>query len=182
VSMRRLERRRRKGDRGAALVEFALILPVLLIILFGTITAASAWNLKLAISQSLQQGGRYGATLPTSPYANLNLYLDAIAARTIGEAEGELDDGEEERTLCVAYVYPNGATTSTLDKTWRRMQGATGSPVYSAATCFADGLADSERRIQIVAHRGTTISIGLTEFPTDVDQQVVFRWEVPVGV
>ncbi len=38
------ESRRRRRERGASLVEFALILPVFLMLLFGMITAGLALN------------------------------------------------------------------------------------------------------------------------------------------
>jgi Flp pilus assembly protein TadG len=56
--MNRIRRRRFGGDdRGQALVEFALVLPVLLILLLGIIDFARAWN----VYQVLTDAGREGA-------------------------------------------------------------------------------------------------------------------------
>lgn len=54
---RSIHRRRRGGEEGAALVEFALIMPVLFLILFGVIEFAIAFN----DYQSIRQGARDGA-------------------------------------------------------------------------------------------------------------------------
>ena len=59
--MNRLRRRRAtrfgKSERGQALVEFALVLPILLILLLGIIDFARAWN----VYQVLTDAGREGA-------------------------------------------------------------------------------------------------------------------------
>ncbi|MEY2433928.1 MAG: TadE-like protein, partial [Acidimicrobiaceae bacterium] len=57
-------RRRPCGDdRGAALVEFAFVLPVLMMILLGMFTGGLAWNRKLAVTNGVREGSRFGATL-----------------------------------------------------------------------------------------------------------------------
>lgn len=52
--------RRRRGD-GQALVEFALVLPFLLIILFGTIEVSRMMNLYLTIQDVARKAAMYGA-------------------------------------------------------------------------------------------------------------------------
>jgi Flp pilus assembly protein TadG len=54
---RRTARRRCSDDRGAALVEFAIIMPLLFLLLFGVIEFAIAFN----DYQSIRQGARDGA-------------------------------------------------------------------------------------------------------------------------
>ena len=51
------DRARAKGDDGAVLVEFAFVLPILAMFLFGTITAGMAWNTNLAMASG-RPGGR----------------------------------------------------------------------------------------------------------------------------
>src|SRR5207302_10603909 len=74
VVRRAVTRRRapRADDRGAVLVEFALVFPILAMLLFGVISAGLAWNQHLALAQGARLGGRYGATLPTHHYPSLD--------------------------------------------------------------------------------------------------------------
>jgi TadE-like protein len=48
-------------DRGAAAVEFALLLPVLLLILFGIIDFGRALNAQITLTQAAREGARLAA-------------------------------------------------------------------------------------------------------------------------
>lgn len=52
---------RRKNEKGAAAVEFALILPVLLLILIGIVEFSLAFNAQLSLNQAAREGARYMA-------------------------------------------------------------------------------------------------------------------------
>lgn len=46
------------GDRGAAAVEFALVMPLLLLLICGVVDFARAWNMQLAMSHGAREGVR----------------------------------------------------------------------------------------------------------------------------
>jgi Flp pilus assembly pilin Flp len=48
-------------DRGAAAVEFALLLPVVLLLLFGIVDFGRALNAQITITQAAREGARLGA-------------------------------------------------------------------------------------------------------------------------
>jgi Flp pilus assembly protein TadG len=48
-------------DRGAVAVEFALVLPLLLVIVFGVIDFGRAFNAQVTITQAAREGGRLAA-------------------------------------------------------------------------------------------------------------------------
>lgn len=52
-----------KGDRGAALIEAALVLPFLLLLTFGIWTTARAWNVHNTMEHAVREAARYGATV-----------------------------------------------------------------------------------------------------------------------
>lgn len=56
--MSRLQALAGTRDSGAAAVEFALVLPVLLLILFGIIDFGRAYNMQLALTQAAREGVR----------------------------------------------------------------------------------------------------------------------------
>ncbi|GAA1735467.1 hypothetical protein GCM10009681_02340 [Luedemannella helvata] len=51
----------RRRDRGAAAVEFALVLPVLLILVFGIIDFGRMLNAKITLTQAAREGARAAA-------------------------------------------------------------------------------------------------------------------------
>ncbi len=60
-------RRGREGERGASLVEFALLLPLLIVLIFGIIEASWAF----AQHNDIRHGAREGARLAAVDYGNL---------------------------------------------------------------------------------------------------------------
>lgn len=51
----------RRQDRGAAAVELAIVLPVLLLVLFGLIDFGRAFNANMALTQAAREGARVAA-------------------------------------------------------------------------------------------------------------------------
>ena len=167
------------GDRGAVLVEFAFVMPLLVMLLFGLLSAGLAWNQNLALAQGARVGGRYAATLPTKNYSSMDDYLDTVAARVVNASEGELATTVAGRMVCVAYVHPSGITT--LDQTRKRTE--TGTTVTRAnGTCFTDNQSSSDTRVQVMVERQATFQTGLWSQSITLHQQLVFRYEVTSGL
>ncbi len=171
--------RRAKGDDGAVLVEFALLLPILAMFLFGTLTAGIAWNTNLAMAQGARMGGRYAATLPTRNYSTLDDYLDAVETQVVNSSEGAIGTTVPNRVVCVAYVHPNGSTT--LDQTRRRNESGT-TVTRANSTCFTDGEGSDDTRIQIMTERTTQLDTGIWSHTVTLHQQLVFKYEITNGL
>jgi len=60
----------RDGERGAALVEFVLIVPIFLLLVFGAIEFASAYNDSAVVADAARAGGRIGSTAPGTDYTS----------------------------------------------------------------------------------------------------------------
>jgi len=55
----------REGERGQSLVEFALMLPILLLLLLGAIDLGRAFHSSISITNAAREGAFYGASKPT---------------------------------------------------------------------------------------------------------------------
>jgi Flp pilus assembly protein TadG len=73
--VRRALRARRNGDdeRGAALVEFAVCLSLIITIAFGVIEFGNAWNEKLEVETAARSGARVGSSLATARLADYGI-------------------------------------------------------------------------------------------------------------
>ncbi len=78
--MSRRRARNFRRDRGAAAVEFALLLPVLLLLVFGLIDFGRALNAQITLTQAAREGAR-AASLP-------GWSQSSVVSRTQGAATG----------------------------------------------------------------------------------------------
>ena len=85
--------RRANDHRGQAIVEFALVLPLLLILLFGVIDFGRALQTYITINNASREGARLGAINP-----------DADIEGKVRDAAGEFDTAD----LTVGTSFPDG--------------------------------------------------------------------------
>lgn len=57
------QRQRAHNERGAALVEMALVMPILLLLIVGIWATARAWNIHNVMDHAVREAARYGATI-----------------------------------------------------------------------------------------------------------------------
>jgi Flp pilus assembly protein TadG len=100
-------RPRRRGDRGAVLVESVVALPVLFAMLLGITTGGQAYAAKINMVEAVREGARFGATLQlgTGPTA-VSDFEASVNNRVVGAATGTLAAAD----VCVKLVLPIGAT------------------------------------------------------------------------
>lgn len=113
--MTRTSRRRIWGERGATLVEFSLIAPVLVLFIFGVIDYSHLYNQMIDVRSTTREGARL-ATVNTG--GDLNGLLTAMRGRMsdlssskaaisvqLQDADGDGVSGEvgENVTVCVRY-------------------------------------------------------------------------------
>jgi Flp pilus assembly protein TadG len=88
--MRRSTRRER-SEAGASAVEFALVVPILVMLLLGLTTAGMSLNDALGTTDAVREGARYGATTQTTPvptgYGSWNA---AVQAKTVALSAGSI--------------------------------------------------------------------------------------------
>jgi len=94
-------------ERGAALVEFALLMPVLASLLLGTVTGGVAYHRKITMTDAVREGSRFGATLnETSSFGT------SVRDRTVQLSTGELTNDD----VCVQLV--RAGSPETVVRSW----------------------------------------------------------------
>ena len=156
-SVRQLEERR---ERGATLVEFALVMPVFFMMVLGMFSGGQSYDRKLRLTNGAREASRYGATLPVSNFSapftapattSLQAWLVSVADAAVQNAEGTLNSSVSGREVCVAYVYPTGTAATPNDRTTRLVRNTT--QTFSNSTCFTDNRPATERRVQVQLRR-----------------------------
>ena len=165
-------------DRGAALIELAFALPLLMMLILGIASAGIAFNHQLALTHSAREGGRYAATLPVNNFGSMDAWLDAVALGVLDDATGSLGPGVPGHIICVAYVHTGGGAPT--DQTTSRTESG-GPPVYSFEPCFADGRPDGERRVQVVVARDTNFNAFFFSTTLNLGSKAVSRFEAAGG-
>jgi hypothetical protein len=153
----RTRARRQKGpglagggpDRGAAAVEFALLIPIFFALVFGMISAGIAFSRQINLSQAAREASRYGSTLSfRGAGGDVDAWLGrvALAARQAGGNPISTLGGYD--YTCVAYVEPGGLQ--------RRQVGDAASPGSPEnGTCLPTDTALGPAYVQVVLRRAT---------------------------
>ena len=189
----RYRRRSARGERGAALVEFALIFPIFMTLVLGMFTGGQAYERKLTLTNAAREGSRYGATLSPSTLTlsspastGIDEWVRVVADAVEQNAEGDLRDGVPGRTICVAYVYPAGDADASVphrEKSHKLIRPPTGADLESITTpstparCFEDGRPDTERRAQIMVRRESPMQLLFFEIGVTLTAESVTRFE-----
>jgi len=93
-------------DRGAALVEAALVIPFLLLLTFGIWTTARAWNIHNTMGHAAREAARFGATVdPWDPATS------PVSVRSVADADlaSAAIDTTAIQTVCMDLVGDGGS-------------------------------------------------------------------------
>lgn len=156
----------RTRDGGASAVEFALILPVFLIITFGAITGGLAVSHKNALTQAARETARYGATLGLD--VGIDPWLTSLKTAAIGAAGSDFVSGSP--YWCVAYVAPGAITGQQVTRSL-----SSASSLSVATPCYTDGRTDAH--VQVELRRNSDFDLGVTTWALTLDSKAVSRFE-----
>ncbi len=156
-------RRRATQDGGAVLVEFALVLPVLMVLILGMFSGGVAYNQKLQVTHATREGARYGTTVAANQVFTAGTWAQNVRNLIIERADGELSGPGV--TVCVALVQGSPATVVTgpnpVSSYATTGSGATSSVPCNPAETYNVTTNDSGRRVQVVVTRPGKIETGL---------------------
>ena len=105
--MRNVRKRRSSRARAGAIVEFAVVLPLLVTMLFGIIEYGYVFMVRQTLQHAAREGGRL-ASLQTSvaPYDNVRTRVNEIMAPTrITSFQFQVTSGSCEETVTITVPY-----------------------------------------------------------------------------
>ena len=157
---RRCRARSGRSERGSAALEFALVVPVLIMLLLGIVTAGIAYSRGIGLTDAVRQSARFGATGDATVPAT---WAADVIAR---ERTTQIDDSAKTSAVCVQLykatsATTGGAVTSVCD------QGTFGSTLSVSDPDFPappSGLTAGSCVVQVLAAR--KYSITLAPFPS----------------
>lgn len=94
-------------ERGNALVEMAIVLPLAMAMLLGIFTGGYAYFQKISLVDAARDGARYGASLKV-PVEGVNGWKQAVQDRVVALSGGQVVAAD----VCVALVVPTGSNTA----------------------------------------------------------------------
>jgi|GEM_PF-944272 len=148
---------RLSGDHGVALVEFALVLPLLIVLVLGVMEYGRTWGEKNTLVRSTQSAARTGATQGPDRYADYNALqsieasLKALGNSTIERVvifRADAADGQVPAAcanLAIAdNLSPKGIAASNCNIYSAAQVGFTGNPLtYFPGTSSCTGAWDA---------------------------------------
>lgn len=128
-----------RSDEGAALVEFALVLPLFAMLIVGLFSSAVLYDGRMQLTHAAREGARYGATVPADQtFTGGGTWANNIRALVLQREGGRIGDGE----VCVALVEGSPAVPVSSSHT------TTGGVCYDDSASGEDG-----QRVQIRVER-----------------------------
>lgn len=150
---------RRRPDDGAAAVEFALLLPLFMVLVFGSISSGFAFERWINVTQAARETSRFAATLPqpASP-GTLSDWFDDVGAVAI-ESAGINASETTAYFVCIKFVNDVGpaATPASTVRTWGTLSPA-------STTCTGSTAGDN--RVEVAIQR--EVNFGLVIAPPNV--------------
>lgn len=153
--------RRGRGDEGAALVEFALIAPLIFALLFGVFTGGISLSRKNSMTNAVREAARFGATLPEDAE-----WADKVQARVLDLAGNDLEASQ----VCVELIIKPNAATETERQ-------ATPCTLDAAVEPDSDDVPVGECAVKVWAARETDLQVIFFSKTLDLTASSVNRYE-----
>lgn len=107
-------RRSRRGERGAAAVEFALVLPILMLLIFGIVDFGRMLSAKITLTEAAREGARAtalvgrqaGADRIASATSDLGAPIETPVIDDCGASPGPNDDATVQLTFRFTFLTP----------------------------------------------------------------------------
>jgi Flp pilus assembly protein TadG len=157
-----------RGDRGAVLIEFALVFPILAMLMLGTITGGFALNKKQQVTHAAREGARYAATVPSNQTFMSGTWAENVRDLIVERSDGDLSSSQ----VCVSLVQGSPATVVAVAAN----HSTTGQPCIAGQT-YPVTASDVGLRVQVTATRPVTIELGLGSVQATINAKATAKAE-----
>ncbi|HLI15239.1 MAG TPA: TadE/TadG family type IV pilus assembly protein [Acidimicrobiales bacterium] len=163
-----------RDERGAALVEFALALPVFVALLLGMFTGGIAYLHQEELTNAAREAARYGSVLPPDQCDSAGACGGLDWAQLVQQVAVERSDGTLVASqVCVALVSGPGSSPVAYDSSHTTAGGT--------SPCFDDGSSDTGFRVQVSLTRSDTLDAFFFSHALELTSHAIARYEVPVN-
>lgn len=176
-------RHRIQGEDGANAVEFALILPLLVMLIFGGITAGLALNARQQIDHAGREGVRYAATLPGAPGGNpcdlsapTGTWHECVRDRVLATSVGAINLAAG--GVCVSHIASDGTTTTKYFGPDIKADDGTND---TTVPCIIESPALSGERVQVKAIAPNQVNAVFVKSSFDLTTRSIARYEATGG-
>ena len=170
-------RNMRSEDRGAAAVEFALVLIPLLMIVFGIISFGITFSDSLALENAAREAARFGASYPVADAGTFGTeieWLREVALTAENAATGTLGSEVDGRFICVA----KGSTAEGFEKIEVSLSASIDSATASSGSCFSNADAPGDHEVvQVQLQRDGWIETVVFSASPRLDGRSTTRYE-----
>jgi len=146
------ELRRVRNEEGVALVEFAVTLPLMVVMVIGIFDFGGAFNLKQKLYNAAEAGARFGATLPTSDLSNGSCNGGGSAPCSVISVRNVVDDylTAEEVNDC-GLLRTGGSPSGGME--WTFQSSGNGCPPLTFSLSIERGFASTGGGVNAVTTR-----------------------------
>lgn len=136
---------RKRRERGQSLVEFALVAPILLVLVFGIIDFGMALRAYITTTQATREGARFGSigsaagTFTAGGTGQCNGSTTTTVVGKVCTSMNGLDLGDIQT---VSVTYPNGQTSGNSVRVQTQYRYYYITPVKTLVTFFSGGMID----------------------------------------
>ena len=158
-----------RTEHGAAAMEFALIVPLVLMAIIGAVTSGIAYSQAIGVTNAVRESSRFGATAD----AEHNAWVSDVLART---RDTQFDDPGSQTAVCVQLYKQgvgvvkqgcaSGATTLTM-------------PATDQYPAVPSGLVPGACVVRVVAARPYSINAVVANWDKVLVRGSVARYERP---
>lgn len=169
-------RRRSDDERGAALVEFALIAPVFFMMVLGMFSGGRAYDQKSSMTAAAREGARYATTRSIASAGSVDAWIHDTANYIQDASSGTLGGTATGSEICVAYVYNPAAGDQTKHEI-HYGGGTTTGIVTGPCPDANDAPADATPRVQVVVKRPGFVEALFWKYNFTMTAQSITRFE-----
>jgi len=104
LMIKRIRTARKRGERGQALVEFALLIPIFFILLFAIVDFGMGFHSWITVTNSAREGARLGAVHPPLNVASSPCFGEASLEQCIEDRVRETAGLPDQDTKMFVYI------------------------------------------------------------------------------